>query len=282
MLEFLKLVISKDFVTNSKEIINLLRRSKDWKKDITKYSGSFEYKDKIESSIFINKCIEILKAKYWNEDELNEVKFILNELFENSFEYGMPSKELGLIEANATLTSTFIKFSTTDLGLNFDLVKELQNQEIFNPESDRHKGLALISKITPEIIQEKTPRRNTIIVIKRQGLKPLKVRKENGIIIFEVGNSTYVNEDNFKILINKLQNITINQKVIIDFENSKMLNSYIYRAIRKELLNSEQNKNANIVICGLNSSPFVIKEYFENKFITFDHITGAIIHHTGN
>lgn len=282
MLEFLKLIISKEFVSNSKDIINLLRKSKDWKKDITKYSGSFEYKDKIDSSIFIAKCIELLKEKNWNDDELTEVKFILNELFENSFEYGMPSKELGLIVANATLTSTFLKFSITDLGLKFDLEKELQNQDIFNPESDKHKGLALISKITPEIIQEKTPRRNTIIVIKRQGLKPLKVSKQNGIIIFEVGNSTYVNEDNFKVLIKKLQDISTNQKVIIDFENSEMLNSYIYRGIRKELLNSEQTKNANIVICGLNSAPFVIKEYFESKFITFDHITGAIIHHTEN
>lgn len=282
MLEFFKLIISKDFISNSKEILNLLRKSKDWKKDITKYSGSFEYIDKIDSTIFIKKSLDILKEKNWNVEEINEVKFILNELFENSFEHGMPSKENGLMEAHATITSTFIKFSTTDLGLNFDLIAELQRQEIFNPDSDKHKGLALISKITPEITQEVTPRRNTIIVIKRQGLKPLKIRKQNGVVIFEVGNSTYVNEDNFKFLIVKLKEISTNQKIIIDFENSQMLNSYIYRAIRKELLNSEQTKNLNIIICGLSAAPLVIQEYFESKFITFDHFTGAIRHHTEN
>lgn len=280
MLEFLKLLISKDFINNAKEIVNLLRNNKDWRKDIVKYSGDFEYKDKIESTIFINKCISIIAEKGWDIDEQIEVRFILNEIFENSFEYGMPSKELGLISASATITSSFIKFSTTDLGLGFDLNKELLNQEIFNPESDKHKGLAMVSRITPEIMQEKTPRRNTIIVIKRQGLKPLKIKKQNGIIIFHVGNSTYINEDNFKILIDKLKEIPNNEKVIIDFENSNMLNSYIYRDIRKELLNTEQNQNANIIICGLSLAPFVIKDYFERKFITFDHLTGAIIHHT--
>jgi anti-sigma regulatory factor (Ser/Thr protein kinase) len=280
MIEFLKLIFSKDFIANSKEIIAVLRRSKDWRKDIVKYSGVFFDKEKIESTVLIEESLKILKVKNWDEEEISETKFILNELLENSFTHGLPSKENSCLKAEITATSSFIKISISDFGLAFDLLKELNDQEAFNPNSDKHKGLSLINKITPEIYQEKGGNSNTIIVIKRQGLKPLKVEKENDILIFRVGNSTYINDTNFNIFVERLNSLASGNKIIIDFGSSRnMMLSRAYRDIRQSLVTAKIHGGIKIVVCGLENSPFVIKDYFEAKFPTFDTYEEALAYH---
>lgn len=63
MLEFLKFIFSKDFVSNSKDIIAFLKKSKEWQKDIDRYTGLFYKKDKDESIVLIDQTIKKLKEK---------------------------------------------------------------------------------------------------------------------------------------------------------------------------------------------------------------------------
>lgn len=280
MIELLKLLLSKDFISNAKDIVRLLRKSTDWKKDIVKLRGTFYYKDKIESSVLINETIKILKVKEWEEEEQDEVRFILNEIFENSFEYGTPNKELSFVSADITVTSTFFKLTIEDYGLQFDLIQELKNQEAFNPESDKHKGLSFVNKLTPEIYQEISPNKNTVIVIKREGLRPLEIRKVGSVVVFEVGNSTYINDENFSIFVDKIKSVAENEKVVIDFGASQnMMISMAYRKIRTELIQAEIQSGLQISVCGLERTPFAIKEYFSKKFPKFATLQEAIEYH---
>lgn len=280
MIEFLKLIFSKDFVSNAKDIVSLLRKSKDWKKDIVKLSGTFYYKDKIESTVLIDQTIKILESKDWEEEEQNEVRFILNELFENAFIHGTPSKEHSYVNSEVTITSTFFKLSISDFGLEFDLLEELKNQEALNPDSDKHKGLSFVNILTPEITQEKWPNKNTIIVIKREGLRPLEISKIGEIIVFEVGNSTYINDDNFSVFVEKIKSLAEKEKVVIDFGSTRnMMISTAYREIRKELIEAKIQAGIQISVCGLENTPFAIREYFSKRFPKFETREEAIAYH---
>jgi anti-sigma regulatory factor (Ser/Thr protein kinase) len=273
MFDIIKILFSKDF----KDVVGLVRKSKDWRKDIVKYSGTFLFNERLESTVLIDETIKILKSKNWSESEQTDTKFILNELFENSFNHGMPSKEHSTVYADIIITSSFIKISLSDFGLNFDLLQELQKQEAFDPESDKHRALSLINNLTPEIYQEKLPKRNTIIVIKRQGLKPLRIKKQKDVIVFSVSNSTYVNDSNFIIFTERISKLAPHSKIVIDFGaiNDNMRTSLIHD-VRDTLVQAKKQSNLNIAICGLDKAPHVIQDYFGKKFATFNTLEEAI------
>ncbi len=280
MIEFFKLIFSRDFISNVKDIISLLRKSKEWKKDIVKLSGSFSYKDKIESTVLIDQSIKVLIMKGWSDEERNEIEFILSELFENSFNHSSPSKEFSSVDAEITITSTFFKLAISDFGVQFDLLQELKNQEALNPDSEKHRGLSFINKLTPEIYQEKRSSKNTIIVIKREGLKPLKVTKNGDVVIFKVGNSIYINDCNFSAFINRIKSLMKNEKVVIDFRGPRnMMSSMAYREIRKELIGAKMRSNLKISVCGLAGAPFAIREYFSKHFPEFNTLEEAVAYH---
>lgn len=273
MFDLIKLLFSKDF----KDAVGLVRKSKDWKKDIVKYTGTFYSSEKLESTVLIDETLKILKAKNWTDTELTDAKFILRELFENSFSHGMPSADHSTVHADIVITSTFLKISLSDYGVHFDLIKELQNQEAFNPNSEKHRGLSLINSLTPEIYQEKLPEKNTVIVIKRQGLKPLRTRKEGNILVFEVSNSTYVNDSNYVAFVDRISKLVPDSKIIVDFGAiNDVLSSRIIASVRDTLVKAQTTSNVNIAICGLNEAPHVIQDYFEKKFATFDKLSEAV------
>jgi len=278
-IDFFKLIFSKDFVSNSKEIISLLRRSKEWRKDIVKFDGTFSYGNQIESTIFIDRSIRVLKEKGWEEQEREEVKFIMRELFQNSFSYGLPSKEYSYVNTTAIITSTFIQFSISDCATNFALLAELQNQGAYDPESDKHKGLSFINKITPEFYQDNTTV-NTVVVIKRQGLRPLIVEKEGDVLLFKVGNSSYVDDRNCQLFIERLSKVTPKGKVIIDFGAARsLLGTRQIREIRQSLIEAQKASDLKIAVCGLEYAPYVVFEYFEKKFPVFMSIEDALNFH---
>ncbi|MFC1785644.1 ATP-binding protein [Candidatus Neomarinimicrobiota bacterium] len=101
----------------------------------------------------MEESLKLIENKKWVKSEVNEVSFILNELFDNSFQYGLPNSSHSFINAEVTATSTFIKLRLKDYGQDFNLEKELKIQEALIPDSKKHKGLALIHNITPEYIK---------------------------------------------------------------------------------------------------------------------------------
>lgn len=195
----------------------------------------------------------------------------------------MPSEEHSNIWAEIIITSTFIKLTLKDYGQKFDLNQELQKQEAFKPNSKLHKGLSLVNKITPELYQEDSFDKNIVIMIKREGSRPLKLIEKNNIIIFELGNGKYLNENNLKFFIERLNAIKDKSKILLDFDPIESDGEYqefkeahylfgpsfAIREIRQNLERIQEESNQNIAICGLDRVPFVIKEYFEASFPVF-------------
>ena len=275
MIELLKLLFSKD----AKELISILRSSKEWKKDIKKFSGKFQKKDKDESYVLIEWTIAELAKKNWSLEEQKESRFIISELINNSFEHGLPNKEYSVIDADILVTTSFLKVTLKDYGQNFDLEKELELQEAFNTDSKKHKGLSLINQITPEIYQEDSTTRNVIVTIKRKGLRPLKTEIIDGILVFKLGSVNYINEMNYKVFIDRLSKLKHETKIIIDFsEQSEYINPILSRAMRtfeETLEKTIDSKNVRIAIIGLENEPWIIKEYFEKRFDVFESFLSA-------
>ena len=170
--DLFKLLISKDFVSNAKSIINILNKTKSWKNDIVKFTGSFSSTQRLDADVIIERSLSVLKDKAWDKDEIEDVRFILLELVNNSFAYGLPNKEYSSVNIDIIITTPYIKMSISDNG-HFDLKQELLSQNCSIPGDALNKGLSFVYQITPEISQNIEFGYDEIVVIKRKGSKPM-------------------------------------------------------------------------------------------------------------
>lgn len=271
MMEFIKLLLSKDFVSNFKEIITILRRSSEWRKDIVVYKGKFLNEEKDESQVLIKEALKMLRQKEWSEEETGEISFVLSEIIDNSFKYGIKNPEFGFVQCTLTITSSFIKMQISDNGVNFDLKEELRKQGAFEEKPDKHRGLSFVFKIAPEISQEKAGVTNTIIVIKRKGVKRFKFEKYKDIIIVNVGNNFGEDQTAFNSFVTRIQQLSSDSKIIINLDTDDYSwhenMSRAIRDIRTTLVKVQNEKGNNVVVCGLDYANFAVKEYFEKYFV---------------
>ncbi|MFC1785645.1 hypothetical protein ACFL0J_08495 [Candidatus Neomarinimicrobiota bacterium] len=118
-------------------------------------------------------------------------------------------------------------------------------------------------------------------MIKRAGLKKLEISEYDDIIIFKLGNDTYVNDLNYKRFIERFKALEKNTKIIIDFdeqdEDRYVTRSLATRIITEALTNAIDKYDIKIAIIGLNSAPWVIRNYFKNNdFPIFERFVEAV------
>jgi anti-sigma regulatory factor (Ser/Thr protein kinase) len=277
MFEFLKLIISKEFISNSRDIISLIRKSKEWKKDIVIYSGKFSKSEEDESTVLIDKSISVLKDKGWSKEESTEVEFIAKEIVRNAFKYGIKNPETGMVFCKMTLTSSFAKILVEDNGVNFELLEELKMQDAFGFNKDKHKGLSFVCRITQEIKQEKSGINNRIIVIKRNGVRPLRIKKIEGISVFSIGEALEEDSKSYDKLLELLKLLLPNEKIIINFgSEARSMGSRVAVSLKEIFVPIQKEGRHNIAICGLENSTFAVYEYFEHYFPVFANLDEAI------
>jgi anti-sigma regulatory factor (Ser/Thr protein kinase) len=277
MLEILKLIFSKEFIANSKEIISLLRRNKEWKKDITVYTGQFTDHEKDEADVLIDKSISILKEKGWSKEELTDVRFIAVEMVTNAFRHGIKNPEVGTVYCKMTLTSSFAKILVQDNGIDFELVDELKNQNAFGFEKEKHHGLSFVCRITQEIKQEKSGVHNTITVIKRNGVKPLRIKKVEGITVFLIGEAIDEDTKSYERLLKLVELLAPNDKIILNFgSDERSMGSRMSVSLKEVFVPIQNEFKNNIAVCGLENSTFAVQEYFEHYFPVFSTMDDAI------
>ena len=262
----LKLIFSKEFIQNATTILSILKKNKDWKKDIVNYSDTFYKHQVLDSAVLIDQSLAVLKEKGWEQDEIKDTNFIMQELIRNAFAYGLPNNEYSNVFINITITTPFIRISISDNG-TFNLKEELIEQEYTIPGSDKNKGLSFVFQITPEITQNKQPR-NEIIVIKRKGSKPLQKIHIGDVLVLKVGTSNYLTDDNYELFANGLYALRNNRKIVVDFNSDKYDVTFVTRVVRRTRteLKSAMHSGSKVCVCGLKTAPIPIKTYFAKMF----------------
>ena len=274
--EFIKLVSSKDFVQNAKSVISILRKNKEWKKDIVNYNGTFMFDARLDCDVLIERALTELSKKGWDPDEIDEVHFIITELVNNSFSYGLPNKEYSSVHVDIIITTPYVKISITDNG-SFNLKEELITQECTIPGSIHNKGLSFIFQITPEISQNSLSR-NEIVVIKRKGCRTIETEMFGDIVVLKVGTSRYITGDNYTCFGKELLGIQNKQKVVVDFSSEggrTMIWSRGARNARSEI-GAAVVSGSKVCICGLRKAPFPIRAYFLREFHVEDTLQAAL------
>lgn len=275
--DLIKLIFSKEFIQNAKTIIGILKKNKNWKKDIKVFSGTFYQNQRSDIDVLIDQSLAVLKSKGWEQDEINDTSFILQELVRNAFDYGLPDKEYSNVYVNITMATPFIRVSISDNG-TFNLKKELIEQEYTIPGSAKNKGLSFVFQITPELMQNEQPR-NEIIVIKRKGSKPLQKAYIGDILVLKVGTSNYITGDNYSFFANGLYELRNQRKIVVDFDSEEHGFTFVSRIVREARteMDSAMQSGSKVCICGLKNAPLPIKTYFAKLFHIEDDVESAIL-----
>lgn len=273
----LKLIFSKDFRETFLDIFKLIRSSKEWKKDISVLTGKFSIKNQEETTLIIGKGIAVLKTKDWNENELKDVRFLYNEIVSNAFEHGIKNIDNGVVKIKMTLTPFYIKLEVTDNGKGFDLNQELVKQGAFEGDIEKSHGLSFVCRLTPEISQSKTEENHTVIVLRKQGIRPLKIRKVRDVTIFDFDGVFEDSGHYWNKFIEKVNLLKKKDKVILNFgANYSSAKSRAISSMTEEFKKVEKKNKVNIAVCGLDNLSYVIEEYFQFHFESFETIVEAL------
>jgi len=241
------------------------------------YSGQFSDREKDEAEVRIDKSISVLKQKGWSKEELTDVRFIATEMVNNGFKHGIKNRQVGSIYCKLTLTSSFAKILVQDNGIDFELVDELKKQNAFGFDKEKHHGLSFVCRITQEIKQEKSGANNTITVIKRNGVKPLRIKKIEGVTVFLIGEAIEEDTKAYERLVKLVALLAPNEKVVLNFgSDERSMGSRIAVSLKEVFVPIQNEFKNNIVVCGLENSTFVVQEYFENYFPVLPTLDDAI------
>ena len=258
MFDIIKFLLSKDFWSNIKDIMSIIKSSDSWKNDIKRYKGRFSKDELFMAEIFIESCIKIINEKQWDVDEIEEIRIVSAELLQNCFTHGFKLHEREKIILKAMMTSSIIKIDFIDFGLDFLLFEEIERQKSSYDRSEGSHGLYLIQKMAIQLLQKKERNKNTISFVKTRGVKTAKIEKANTTIYLITIYS--LNEIHSKMFWEWATTLISNsKKIIIDLQNAKFISQTVREGSQKLRSLSEFAEKGIAIVA--KTDPFII-EFF--------------------
>lgn len=144
ILNAIELVISRDARESTSILLDLFKKSPEWKNDICTINADISYEYK-ERSLFLSHVVEIkLKNLKYNKKSIDNYVYVFRELVNNAFEYGYKGKKP--IKIIIDISSSYVSSSIfNSKGKNFNFKGVVDNKNIIS-DSIRGRGV-LISKI---------------------------------------------------------------------------------------------------------------------------------------
>jgi anti-sigma regulatory factor (Ser/Thr protein kinase) len=166
LLDFFKLLISKDSRESIASALAALKRSPEWKDRLLiikeKFTG-IQYAEALELIAFI---IAIAGEKGWSDSECSRGELVLRELIDNAFIHGAKNQVKSWVKIQLTLSPETLSILVSDSSNGFNLASALL-------KADNASGIGLVKELSSRFTQ---PQPNTVHV--------LLDRRQKGKIIF--------------------------------------------------------------------------------------------------
>jgi anti-sigma regulatory factor (Ser/Thr protein kinase) len=159
LLNATKLALSEDARKSASAIVDLIRRSPEWERDICVLQAKIEFKHDEHAALLAGLAATKMKNLHFNGQTIEAFQTSYLELTRNAFEYGCGAK--GEIEITVDVSSVYVSVITENSrGLELDLDRLVRRQRELianNPRSLRGRGLLLVEELA-DTFQSDPPR----------------------------------------------------------------------------------------------------------------------------
>jgi anti-sigma regulatory factor (Ser/Thr protein kinase) len=288
--KLLKMLLSKETRETAGEILKLIKRSPEWKKDLVIAEGKFSSSNKEQVQVLISHAVRLLAGKKWDDEEIQRGRFVSLELLRNAFEHGLKQEPKGEIQVKIEVSSNFYRIDIIDPGHGFDLSAELQCQGAKDRYSNKCRALGFIYRMVTDLSQNISGHRHTISAVLQKGYNPCEVEKIDNITIFEFRGETQPSGYFWAEIVREIEELTPDHKVILDFtkvddistralsEILRLLTQYKwieYGQMTREpkpmefLAMVRENDKEKVVACGVENINYVLRDFLKTRFKCF-------------
>lgn len=290
VLELLKMLLSKETYETTGEILRLIKRSPEWKKDLVIVEGKLSLSNKEQVQVLISHAVRLLASKKWDNEEIQSSRFVSLELVCNAFEHGLKQEPKGKIQVKIEVASNFFKIDVTDPGPGFNLSTELKRQGAKDRRSDKCRALGFIYRMMTDLFQDISGHRHTISAVLQKGYNPCEVEKLNNLTIFRFRGETQTSGYFWAEIVREIEELTPDCKVILDFTDVDDISTRALSEILRLLAQYRWIENAQllreprpmdflaivseggkerVVVCGVENLNYVLRDFLKNQFRVF-------------
>ena len=156
LLDIARLLLQKDTREALKELVQLIRRHPEWKKDFVEIAEGFTAPEADKARVLVKFIAEVLAQKGWPSSRTGVVEYGIQELVDNAFTHGSRTATAGTcVRIKAVLTSHWAKCEVSDTGDGFDLdtILRLQKQGEVRGLTTVHGLVRTLTQPSPNSIE---------------------------------------------------------------------------------------------------------------------------------
>jgi anti-sigma regulatory factor (Ser/Thr protein kinase) len=156
ILDAVKLVFSEDARKSASGLIDFIRRSPDWQKDICTLEATVDADSSEHAHLLGGLTAEkMLNLKYGNRS-VADFESVYRELTTNAFDHGCRQKRHGKVSIRLETTAHYVSLTIRNpRGCEFDLSEQLKLQRARlrdNPGSDCGRGLLMCEELADSLV----------------------------------------------------------------------------------------------------------------------------------
>jgi anti-sigma regulatory factor (Ser/Thr protein kinase) len=296
LLEFLRLLVSKDTRETAKEVLRLVKRSPEWKKDIVLLEGKFPAGEEEHAKVMTSQAMRLLASKKFGNEQIQRARFVSLELIRNAFEHGLKRDQDGQIQVRIEVSSDFYRIGVTDPGSGFDLAEELSRQGAKDKRSERCRALGFIYRMVSDLSQDVSGGKHTVTALIRKGENPCEIERVGDVTIFRFKGEMQLSGYFWAEITREIEELPRTSRAVLDFaevnEVSTRLLSEIVMLLRRyermerterepgamDFLDiiSKVKKKPTVVVSGIGGLDYILREFLTNRFMVFPDVDGAI------
>jgi anti-sigma regulatory factor (Ser/Thr protein kinase) len=150
LLGAVKLVLSEDARKTASGLIEFVRRSPDWQKDICTLEAKVDMNSREHAYLLGGLTADKMQSLGYGADSLNDFKYVYRELTSNAFEHGCKRASKDRVTISIEVTAHYVSVTIRNPpGANFDFHALLERQQAHlsnDSESKRGRGLVICNE----------------------------------------------------------------------------------------------------------------------------------------
>lgn len=233
----MKILLSSESRKTAAEILSVIKKSPEWKKDLMVVNESFSASKRPEMEILVDFLADLLASKQWDDDQVRSAHFVISELIQNALEHGLGDSKKRRIGVKARVSKNLFHIAVTDPGPGFNLQEELERQKNRPPEPGQTRALSFISQLTSSLEQTFSPHK--VSATMRRLEKACTIREEGATTIFSFQGEALPSGYYWAEVIARIQELEPERAIILDFSGVRRAPTRFVSDLERALLEHE-------------------------------------------
>lgn len=281
ILDWLKLLFDKENRDAIMRFYALIRREQEWERSIKTLTCKTEKVRDVKYSAFLASLRKDLEAAGYDNEDVRNVMFIVQELVTNAILHGQGGgKPFAAIRI--LIGGQDCAIAVADGGAGFDLAGKLAGLEGRRDDTAVPHGIEAIHRVCPDIEQEQTSRGHSILVTYHRGAHPLAVKMQDNVVVVDCNISRNLSGGDMGVLRRCFADNLIRGRIVIRLaanqeDDNRMADTRSTRRFDAQLAELiADHCNVAVAIVGVETLAVPMREYLRGKFHCFEKLEDAV------